>query len=73
MPRRHEIQSTWLVTCHDDRGQEVNVGAGVTDRGDVVLIGPPPDKIPTLTAEDAPAYVATIRAAWFAGHSIHSR
>ena len=60
-----EIRVSWLVPCHDENGNRINVGAAATRGGQVALIGPPSGTA-VLTPEQTAEYQDKIRAALLA-------
>lgn len=58
-----EIRIEWLMGAHDEHGNAINVGAGVTVDGRVVLIAPP-EGTPVLNQHEAAEYLGRVRAAF---------
>ena len=54
------MRTSRLITCLDDRGHPISVGAGITDDDQVVLLGPPDGKA-VLTPDQSEHYLAIIR------------
>lgn len=63
MPRsKPEITASYLTEVRDDKGRVLNIGAGSTAEGHVVLILPP-DGPPRLNLNQALALVGCLRKA----------
>lgn len=64
-PGSKGIRVRWLVPCRNEEGNRIQVGAAVTEGGQVALIGPP-DGTAILSPAQTGQYVDRVHAALIA-------